>query len=109
MERTRDDWASRLDEGRCIWVPVQTTDELADDPQVVANEYTTTLEHADEGEFQLVQTPMKFHRTPTKASGLAPELGQHTETVLLDLGYTWDDITALKDKGAIIRATAVTS
>ncbi len=101
-ERTRGDWAARLDEGGCIWAPIQTVDELADDPQVVANEYTKMLEHADGGEFQLVQAPMKFHRTPTETTGLAPELGQHTETVLLELGYSWDDITTLKDKGAII-------
>ena len=36
------------------------------------------------------------------ATELAPELGQHTEPVLLDLGYSWDDITRLKDRGAII-------
>ena len=102
MELTRDEWAPLLDEGRCLWAPVQTLDEVIDDPQVLANEFTTTLEHAEDGEFQLVQTPMKFHRTPAEATELAPELGQHTETVLLDLGYSWDDITRLKDRGAII-------
>jgi crotonobetainyl-CoA:carnitine CoA-transferase CaiB-like acyl-CoA transferase len=45
---------------------------------------------------------MKFHRTPAAATSPAPELGQHTESVLLDHGYTWDDISALKDAGAII-------
>lgn len=102
MERTRDEWAPLLDEGGCMWAPVQTLDEVIEDPQVLANDFTTTLEHAEDGEFQLVRIPMKFHRTPAKATELAPELGQHTETVLLDLGYSWDDITRLKDRGAII-------
>jgi crotonobetainyl-CoA:carnitine CoA-transferase CaiB-like acyl-CoA transferase len=31
----------------------------------------------------------------------APEVGQHTEEILLEVGRTWDEITALKDKGAI--------
>jgi crotonobetainyl-CoA:carnitine CoA-transferase CaiB-like acyl-CoA transferase len=101
-ERTLDEWAPGLDEGRCIWAPVQTLDEVIDDPQVIANEFTTTLEHPEDGEFQLVKMPMKFHRTPAEAAELAPELGQHTETVLLDLGYSWDDITRLKERGAII-------
>ncbi|MDP7535082.1 MAG: CoA transferase [SAR202 cluster bacterium] len=101
-QRTRDEWAVRLDEGRCIWAPVQTLDEIGRDPQVLANEYTTTLEHAEDGEFRVVQAPMKFHRTPAAATSPAPELGQHTESVLLDHGYTWDDISALKDAGAII-------
>jgi crotonobetainyl-CoA:carnitine CoA-transferase CaiB-like acyl-CoA transferase len=102
MERTRDDWAPLLDEGGCIWAPVQTLDEVIDDPQVLANDFTTTLEHPEDGEFQLVSIPMKFHRTPAEATGLAPELGQHTETILLELGHSWDDITRLKDSGAII-------
>ncbi len=54
------------------------------------------------GEFQFVTVLMRFHRTPTEVAELAAELGQHTETVLLDLGCSWDDITRLKDRGAII-------
>ena len=37
--------------------------------------------------------------TPTLTPG--PDMGQHTEAVLLDLGYTWDDLAALKETGAI--------
>jgi formyl-CoA transferase len=33
--------------------------------------------------------------------GTAPELGQHTEEVLLEAGYGWDDIARLKDAGAL--------
>ncbi len=98
----RDEWANRLDEERCIWAPVQTLDELIVDPQVSANGYTTTLQHSEEGEFQLVSAPMQFERTPGEAKAPAPELGQDTEMVLLDLGYTWEDISALKEQGAII-------
>ena len=35
------------------------------------------------------------------ARGMAPELGQHTEEILLELGYDWEAIGALKEKGAI--------
>jgi crotonobetainyl-CoA:carnitine CoA-transferase CaiB-like acyl-CoA transferase len=102
MVRTQVEWASPLDEGRRICAPVQTLDEIIGDPQVIANEFTTTMEPPEDGEFQLVTVPMKFHRTPTEVAALAAELGQHTETVLLDLGCSWDDITRLKDRGAII-------
>ena len=102
LQRTRDEWAPRLDEGRCIWAPIQTLEEVIEDPQALTNGYTTTLDHAEEGEFQLVSTPMKFQRTPAQTTDPAPELGQHTETVLLELGYTWDEISSLKDQGAII-------
>ena len=97
-----DHWSARLDEQRCIWAPVQTLDQVVDDPQVHANSYTTTLTHAEEGDFKILTPPMKYSRTPGKPSSAAPELGQHTETTLLDLGYTWDDIIILKEQGAII-------
>ena len=87
MVRTQDESASLLDEGRCIWAPIQTLDEVIDDPQVIVNEFTSTNEPPEDGEFQIATVPMKFHRTLAEVAELAPELGQHTETVLLDLGY----------------------
>jgi crotonobetainyl-CoA:carnitine CoA-transferase CaiB-like acyl-CoA transferase len=72
------------------------------DPQVLANGYLTTLRHPDKGECQVVSTPLKFQRTPGKAQRPAPEVGQHTELTLLELGYTWDEIAVLKEQGAII-------
>ncbi|MCH8110191.1 MAG: CoA transferase [Chloroflexi bacterium] len=100
--KSRPEWAKLLDEEGCIWAPIQTLDEVIEDPQVRANGYTSALEHQEEGEFEVVTTPMSFQRTPAEAKSPAPELGQHTESKLLELGYTWDDITALKEQGAII-------
>jgi len=47
-------WAARLDQQKCIWAPVQTLDEVVDDPQVHANGYTTMLTHAEAGDFQIL-------------------------------------------------------
>ncbi len=95
-------WAATLDQQKCIWAPIQALDEVVDDPQVHANAYTTTLTHAEEGDFEILMPPIKYERTPGKPASTAPELGQHTETTLVGLGYTWDDIIALKEQGAII-------
>jgi crotonobetainyl-CoA:carnitine CoA-transferase CaiB-like acyl-CoA transferase len=100
--RTRREWGERLDRERCLWAPVQTLDEVIVDPQAQANGYFATVRHPAMGAYQLVNTPMRFQRTPAGVRGPAPELGQHTELTLLDLGYTWDDIAALKAQGAII-------
>ncbi|RUA18854.1 MAG: hypothetical protein DSY79_14475 [Chloroflexi bacterium] len=99
---TFNHWAAKLDEQKCIWAPVQTLDEVVDDPQVHANGYTTTLTHAEEGEFKILTAPIKYGRTPGIPTSTAPELGQDTETTLLELGYTWDDVNAFKEQGAII-------
>ena len=49
----------------------------------------------------MVTTPADFSATPWEPRGLPPELGQHTEEVLLELGYDWEQIIALKERGVI--------
>ena len=70
--------------------------EVVADPNVWANGYLVNVDGVD-----TVAAPVSFSATPAQTSAVAPELGQHTEEVLLDVGYTWDDIAALRDAGAI--------
>lgn len=98
--RPLEEWAERLDRERCIWAPVQTLDQVVVDPQVRANGYLTRLDHAEDGAFDVVAAPFQFARTPSIVRALAPEIGQHTEEVLLEAGYTWEDIGALHEAGA---------
>ncbi len=101
--RTYDEWARILDEsGDFIFAPVQSLPELADDPQVVANDYLTQIDHPDLGPVKLADHPIRYSATPHTISSVAPELGQHTEEVLLELGYDWQDITRLQDRGVIL-------
>ena len=50
---------------------------------------------------QLVASPAQFDEEPVTVER-APEHGEHTELVLMDLGYDWDQIAALKESGAIL-------
>ena len=100
--RPRAEWAERLDQENCTWAPVQTPDEVIEDPQVHANDYFTTISHQTGEEVKLVSPPLKFYRTPGRPTGPAPEVGQDTEAKLLEIGYTWEEIEALKQEGAII-------
>ena len=49
----------------------------------------------------MVGVPIRLSDTPSRAGRLAPELGQHTEEVLLELGFAWDEIAALRDGGVL--------
>lgn len=98
----RAEWGKKLDEGGCIWAPIQTLDEVVDDPQVRANGYVGTLDHPEEGSFEILRTPITFQRTPAKLRNSAPELGQHGDDILVDLGYTWDEIIAFKEQNAVL-------
>jgi crotonobetainyl-CoA:carnitine CoA-transferase CaiB-like acyl-CoA transferase len=81
------------------WAPLQAVEELLDDPQVVANGYIGTV---SEGglEYRLPTVPVQIDERPPPMRR-APEHGEHTEAVLLELGYTWDEITGLRDAGVL--------
>jgi crotonobetainyl-CoA:carnitine CoA-transferase CaiB-like acyl-CoA transferase len=94
------EWREKLATVEGVWAPMQTAKEVGFDPQVVANGYLSEVDRGDGTSFTLVTSPVQFDETtPTLRPG--PDMGQHTEAVLLDLGYSWEDLAALKEAGAI--------
>jgi crotonobetainyl-CoA:carnitine CoA-transferase CaiB-like acyl-CoA transferase len=102
VTRDRHQWGELLDEHGALWAPIQNASEVAPDPQVVANQYLIDVEHPVHGPIKVVASPMQFDDAPFTARAPAPELGQHTEEVLLELGYSWTDISQLKEQKVII-------
>ncbi|MBI4514869.1 MAG: CoA transferase [Deltaproteobacteria bacterium] len=94
-------WADRFDRYELVWGPVQTIAEVVRDPQARAIGAFEKLPHRSGDEIELVRSPIEFSATPPTIRRTAPELGEHTEDVLLEHGYNWDDIARLKEKGAI--------
>jgi len=80
---------------------VQNARELHDDPQAIANGYLPQLKTPEGTTFALVANPVQFDETAPELTP-APDHGQHTEEVLLELGLSWDDIIAHKEAGAIL-------
>jgi crotonobetainyl-CoA:carnitine CoA-transferase CaiB-like acyl-CoA transferase len=84
--------------------PINTLADLAEDPQAWANNYFTKT-HCDEvnREVTVRGLPITLSKTPGAVRTLGPELGQHTEEILTEtLGYTWEQVGALKEAGAIL-------
>lgn len=94
------EWRERLATMKGVWAPVQTPLETHDDVQVAANGYLRPVTTNAGHEFSTVASPVQFGGAPPDL-GPAPDLGQHTEEVLLELGKTWDDLIALKEGGHI--------
>jgi len=98
--RTLAEWRGALADAEGVWAPMQSARELAEDPQAVANGYLPQVDRGVGTPFALVASPVQFDET-APALRPAPELGQHTEEVLLALGLSWDEIAAAKEAGAI--------
>ncbi|MFC5752835.1 CaiB/BaiF CoA transferase family protein [Actinomadura rugatobispora] len=99
-KRTFEEWKELLTGIDAPWAPVQAVEELLTDPQVLANDYIGEVETEDGRKYSLPNVPVQFDERPA-ALGRAPEHGEHTETVMLELGYSWEQIAELKDAGAI--------
>jgi len=93
-------WQRTLTEFSGVWEVVQDTLEIARDPQVVANGFLSRVEAGDGSSFSLVANPVQFDGGPAGTTR-APEAGEHTEAILLELGFDWDRIARLKSEGVV--------
>lgn len=101
VKRPVEHWTEELAKIDVASGPVRTYDEIVDDPQVLANDYIVEMEHPSLGSIRVVNTPIEFSETPVRPQGPSPELGQHTEEILLELGYGWPEIIEMREAGAI--------
>ena len=99
-QHTLAEWKQKLDTMAGPWAPMQNAEELHDDPQTIANGYLAEVDRGDGHPYKLVANPVQFDETPVPLSA-SPEMGQHTEEVLLELGLSWDEVSACKEAGAI--------
>jgi len=99
--KTLNEWKIILNETGLNWAPIQTPREVVTDPQARANNFFATYDHPVYGQMEVVANPIKLSKTPATIRTPAPEFGQHTEEVLLELGYTWGDIMLFKQQKVI--------
>ncbi|MDG2112389.1 MAG: CoA transferase [Actinomycetota bacterium] len=98
---SRDEWGEIFDREGVWWARVQHTHELVDDPQAIAARGFVDVPLADGSVAAMVATPVDFAGESAEITEAAPELGQHTELVLLELGRSWEDIASLQEAGVI--------
>jgi crotonobetainyl-CoA:carnitine CoA-transferase CaiB-like acyl-CoA transferase len=76
-------------------------DQLFQDPQVVHNEMVAEIDHPLAGKIKTLRTPIRFSASPLSIKRPPPLLGQHTEEILSELGYTAEEIERRKATGAV--------
>jgi crotonobetainyl-CoA:carnitine CoA-transferase CaiB-like acyl-CoA transferase len=95
------EWVARLNAIGMLASPVQDHAEVARDAQVEANSYIQPVERPGGEPVRMVSIGITIDDEPVPIPRLAPQLGEHTEAVLLEFGYTWDEIAELRESGAI--------
>ena len=101
LKNKRQHWLDALIAADVPCGPVYSYAEVATEDQFWQNGYLANVEHHNFPGHRAVGIPFELSDTPGHIQGPAPELGQHTEETLLELGYDWDDITKLRDAGII--------
>jgi crotonobetainyl-CoA:carnitine CoA-transferase CaiB-like acyl-CoA transferase len=100
--KTAAEWERVAEEHDVILGRIQTPVEVATDPQAWENNFFTEMETSPGVTCKFINSPAQFSQSPAQIRSPAPQLGQHTEEVLQELNYTWDDITELRRRGAIL-------
>ncbi len=100
--RKSKDWLDRLDAVGVPAGPVLSIQEMHNDPQTLARDMVTETEHPIAGWVKTLGLPVKFSKTPGSVTSPAPLLGQHSQDVLLEAGYTEAEIKQFVSEGAVV-------
>jgi crotonobetainyl-CoA:carnitine CoA-transferase CaiB-like acyl-CoA transferase len=99
LTRTLEEWRPLLSDLPAS--PVQTLVEVIHDPQARANNFFLPYDHPNYGPIEIMASPINMSETPATIRMPAPEFSQHTEEVLLEEGYSWEDLERFREEGVI--------
>ena len=96
-----DEWISILNAASVPCGPIYTMDQVFADPQVQHLRAAADIKHPKLGDIRLINQAVGLSRTPATMASATPEIGQHTDEVLGEAGYSAADIANLRSQKAI--------
>src|SRR3981081_3977414 len=95
------EWVELLNKAGVPCGPIYKMNEVFADPQVRHLQATSEVSHPRLGKFKVLSQAITLSRTPAKVATATPEIGEHTEEILQEIGYNASEISSLRSKGAI--------
>jgi crotonobetainyl-CoA:carnitine CoA-transferase CaiB-like acyl-CoA transferase len=101
IAKPRAHWLALLDANDIPCGPINDYAQVFDDPQVRAREMVVETEHPSLGHLRTLGSPIKMSATPPDVSRRSPRLGEHTNEILTEAGFSDSEIDALRQANAI--------
>jgi crotonobetainyl-CoA:carnitine CoA-transferase CaiB-like acyl-CoA transferase len=98
---TWPEWERKMGEREMIACRVNALTDLAADEQILANRYMVKRPHKELGEFWYVPTPVDLEKTPVSIRHEAPHLGEQTDEILSELGFSAKEIEQLRERAVV--------
>ena len=100
-KKSRDDWGKIFDKAGLLWGPVLGLHEVVQDPHAIELGMFPKMEHPDAGTYTTVNIPMRFQTAKVGPRSPAPDIGQHTDSVLTEFGFSEEAINSLLETKTI--------
>ena len=100
-KKTSSEWIDELNRAGVPCGPIYSIDQVFADPQVQHLGAAAPVDHPVLGTIRLVNQAVTLSRTPATMTAATPELGEHTDEVLAEIGYAAADIARLRERGVV--------
>jgi formyl-CoA transferase len=100
-KKTSAEWVQILNDAGVPCGPIYDIDDMFDDPQVKHLGMAAPVEHPSLGAIEIVNQAASLSRTPFRIHSPTPELGQHSDEILDELGMSAKEISGLRERGVV--------
>lgn len=100
-QQPQDHWIAELEKAGIPCGLILDYEDALTTPQAIAREMTVDVDHPTLGRLRTLGTPIKMSDTPLNPKRRGPMLGEHTDDVLAEAGYSADEIEQLRYSGAV--------